>query len=481
MRRTIRAVRGALALAALLPCPAARAADALPAAVLQALKQVNVSAQSVAAYVHEIGAAQPRLAFNAAEPMNPASVMKLVTTYAGLELLGPTFTWRTEIYASQAPQGGVLKGDLFLKGGGDPKLTIENFWLLLRGLRARGIREIHGDLVIDRAYFEVPELDPGKFDQEPLRPYNVGPYPLLVNFKAVRFQFLPDPERGVVQVVPDPALPQLEVQSNIRLTAAGCGDWRGAIKPDIAGTLASAKVSFAGSMPAACGERSWYIGLLSHPQFVYGTFRSVWEEMGGVLRGNWREGPVPAEAKLLTSSESPPMTEVIRDINKFSNNVMARQLFLTLSAEITKLPGRADRSERAVKTWLQEKGLAMPELTMENGSGLSRIERVSARSVGQMLLQAYRSPVMPEFISSMPLLGLDGTMRRAMRAEPLSGQAHIKTGGLNGVRSIAGYVLDRRGRRSAVALIINHPNAHSAYAAQNAFLRWVYERGESAR
>jgi D-alanyl-D-alanine carboxypeptidase/D-alanyl-D-alanine-endopeptidase (penicillin-binding protein 4) len=219
------------------------------------------------------------------------------------------------------------------------------------------------------------------------------------------------------------------------------------------------------------------MALLTHPQYVYAVFRQLWEEMGGTLRGRVREGVVPAGAKPFAVFESPSVAEIVRDMNKYSNNVMARQIFLTLSAETMNQPGRYDRSSRAVQSWLQARGLDIPELVIENGSGLSRSDRISAGSLGRLLIAAYRSSVMPEFIASMPLVAHDGTLRKRMKFDSVAGQAHIKTGSLGDVRSIAGYVLDRTGRRVAVVFIVNHANAGAGQAAQDAVLKWVYEAG----
>jgi D-alanyl-D-alanine carboxypeptidase/D-alanyl-D-alanine-endopeptidase (penicillin-binding protein 4) len=130
-----------------------------------------------------------------------------------------------------------------------------------------------------------------------------------------------------------------------------------------------------------------------------------------------------------------------------------------------------------VQSWLGARGLELPELVIDNGSGLSRAERISAGGLGRLLLAAYRSSVMPEFIASMPLVAHDGTLRKRMKFDSVAGQAHLKTGSLSDVRSIAGYVLDRNGRRHAIAFIVNHPNAGAGQAAQDAVVRWVYESG----
>ena len=173
--------------------------------------------------------------------------------------------------------------------------------------------------------------------------------------------------------------------------------------------------------------------------------------------------------------ESGPLAEIVRDINKFSNNVMARQLYLTLAAELGGAPARGENAYHAIRRWLASKQISAPEFFMENGSGLSRAERMSAASLAALLQAAWTSPVMPEFIASLPVVAADGTMKKRLRGERVAGNAHIKTGLLNDARAIAGYVLDRRGRRHVVVMIVNHPKAPESQAALDALLAWVYE------
>ncbi len=463
-------------LAAALACWASAAlADALPPPVAQALSRAGLPHSAVALYVQEVDGRRPTASFNASRPMNPASTIKLVTAFAALELLGPGYTWKTEAYLLGRLRDDVLDGDLALKGYGDPKLTIENFWLFLRALRARGLREIRGDLVLDRSHFEVADHDPAKFDSEPLRPYNVGADALLVNYKAVRFFFLPQPARQSVAVVPEPKLPQLEVRTSVRLADGPCGDWRAGLRYDLQRSGAGVRASFSGTLPASCGERMWYLAPFPPDEYLHGVFKALWAELGGALHGGVREGQVPAGGTPFATFESPPAADLLRDMNKFSNNVMARQVFLTLSAETLKLPGRYDRSARTVQSWLAARNLDVPELVIENGSGLSRSDRISAEALGRVLVAAYRSPLMPEFIATLPLVAYDGTMKKRLKSDRVSGQAHIKTGSLTDVRSLAGYVLDRNGRRFAVVFLVNHPTAGASQSAQDALLRWVHE------
>ena len=456
--------------------PAAPQGATLPPPVAAALAQAGVPESAIGVYAHEVGATEPFLAVGAERSLNPASVMKLVTTYAALELLGPAYVWPTEVYAAGALQQEVLAGDLILKGYGDPKMTIESFWLLLKNLRSRGVREIRGDLVLDRRYFGgVEAFDPARFDEQPTRPYNTGPDALLVNYKAIRLQFIPETENRTVRITVEPALPQIAIVNNLKFDQGACGDWVARLKLESQGNSQQARLTFNGSYAASCGERARHFSVLGHQQYIHSLFHELWREMGGTFAGGVRDGTA-AGARLLAAVPSQTLSEIVRDVNKYSNNVMARHVFLTLGAVGGGAPATGEKASRAIRQWLTQKDIAAPELVLENGSGLSRIERVSAATMGQLLVNAFRSPVMPELIASMPVVAVDGTMRKRLSGAEVAGQAHIKTGGLSGVRSIAGYVLDAQGRRVAVVLIVNHANAGAAQAAQDALLKWVYDR-----
>jgi D-alanyl-D-alanine carboxypeptidase/D-alanyl-D-alanine-endopeptidase (penicillin-binding protein 4) len=449
-------------------------AQELPAPVLDALKRAGIPAASVGVYAQEVNSGKMLALFNSSTPLNPASTMKLVTSNAALELLGPTFTWKTQAYASGTQQGDVLNGDLIIKGSGDPKLVLENFWLFLRQIRAKGIREIRGNVLLDRSAFEEGFYDPASFDGDPVKPYNAGPDALLLNYKAFGFRFVPDVASGHVKILVDPPVAGYPVLAP-KLTNGDCGDWKGKLQGSFNGT----GTTFGGSYSASCGDRTWYVHpyQMTHAQYFAAVFRQVWTDLGGTLKGDIRNGQAPAGAVLVGEWESTTLPEVIRDINKYSNNVMARQLLLTLAYDIFKLPANPERGARAIKTWLGSKGIDATELVIENGSGLSRVERISANTMGRMLTAAFQSPTMPEFISSMPLVGYDGTMRRRLNTRSVAGNAHIKTGSLNEVRAIAGYVLAASGKRYAVVCIVNHRNAPAAQPAQDALLQWVYEQG----
>ena len=453
----------------------AQTATTLPEPVARALAQAGIPESAVGIYVHEIGADQPVLSVGAERSLNPASTMKLVTTYAGLEMLGPAYVWNTDVLTDGTMNQDVLAGNLYIRGAGDPKLTVESFWLLLRNLRARGVREIRGDLILDRRLFAEEVQDPGAFDDQPTRPYNTGPSALLVNFKAVTLQFIPDAATRSVRIAVEPPLPQVQIINNLKIADGPCGDWVGKLRLESQGNADSARLAFNGTYALDCGEGMRSFSVLGHRQYIGALFTQLWKDLGGTFNGQVRDGATPDQARRLTTARSLSLAEIVRDVNKYSNNVMARQLFLTLGINAG-APATTAGAGNSVKQWLALKGLAVPELVLENGSGLSRIERINARNLGAILLNAYASPVMPELMASLPVAAVDGTLRKRLKSAEVAGQAHVKTGSLSGVRSIAGYVLDAQGNRSVIVFLVNHANAFNAQAAQDALMAWVHNR-----
>lgn len=448
---------------------------ALPESVVSALQVAGIPSQNVGIYVQEAALGGRVLAENNVNtPFNPASTMKLVTTDAALELLGPTFNWKTTAYTDGQQIGNILQGDLIFKGSGDPKLVLENFWLFMRKIRAKGISDIRGNVVLDRSIFDETYDDPSQFDGDPLKPYNVGPDALLLNYKTVTFQFMPDESTGLTRVVVDPPMAGYQVIPP-HTGKGACGDWQSKLQASFDETGAN----FSGTFPAACGEKNWYVNpyTMSSTTYFNAVFRQMWGDLGGTLSGTVKAGIVPVGARFIAEWSSVTLPEVIRDINKYSNNVMARQVLLTIAADILKLPATPERGARAVKSWLVNKGIAANDLVIENGAGLSRNERISARTMGRILASAYQSPTMPELMSSMPLVGFDGTMRNRLKGQGIAGQAHVKTGTLNDVRAIAGYVLAASGKYYVVVCLINHEYASRGQAAQDALLQWVYANG----
>ena len=421
--------------------------------------------------VNSTSASKPRLSHRVSAPMQSASVIKLATTFAALELLGPAYTWATPVFIDGAVREGVLYGNVYIQGQGDPKLVLERMWLLLRRLQGAGIASIRGDIVLDRSAFEVPESDPGAFDGEPLRPYNASPDALLLNYKSLVMTFTPAPGGNVAHVQYDPPLAGVQTQDTVVLSATACNDYRATLKPDFSDPL---RIRFTGSYPLSCGERVWPVAYSDPANFAPRAVQGLWGTMDGKLSGSVRFGNVPARLvseKPLFEVRSAPLAEIIRDINKFSNNVMAQQLFLTLGRDSNGSVGSFPASRFVIQRWWQERITQDEPLNVDNGSGLSRTERISAQALGRLLQSAYRSPLMPELISSLPISGIDGTMKRSKSNS--QGSAHLKTGSINGVTAIAGFVHATSGKHYVLVALVNHPNAPAARAAFDALVDWT--------
>jgi len=458
----------------------ALASSRLPPEVEAAFTAACVPSNAVAIVVEKLDEPHSGLRLlseNATLPMNPASVMKLFTTSAALDLLGPASTWRTEFRAAKQPVDGVLDGPLYLKGSGDPKLNLEQFWLLLRQLRLKGVRDIRGNLLLDRSLFALPPHDPAAFDGKPLRPYNAGADALLINLNALSLLLVPDEAGKRVAVLLETPDAKLDMKNRLLPVNGECGDWREKIVVKVEG----ATLELSGRYPQSCGERRLNLSPLSGDAQVEGLFRALWSELGGTFEGKVASGLASEGSFVIAGQDSPPLAEAVRDTNKFSNNVMARQIFLALSAGTP--PATYEKSAARLREWLTAKGINAPELIIENGAGLSRNDLVSAETLAALLRSVWKSPTMPEMMASLPIAGEDGTMKKRGSGNGLGrgdvcGRAYLKTGYIEGVRALAGYLLDLRGERWLLVAMVNHPNAVRAKEGMDRLVEWVIRYGE---
>jgi serine-type D-Ala-D-Ala carboxypeptidase/endopeptidase (penicillin-binding protein 4) len=449
----------------------------LPRAVGRAFLDAGIPLNHVGIVVQDTAKPRPLFAYDAYRARSPASVMKLVTTFAALELLGPGYRWKTEAYLGGPLVDGELHGDLLLKGYGDPKITVEQWQSFIAQLRGNGLTAVDGDLVLDRSRFALPPHDAGAFDHEPLKPYNVGPDALLVNFKSLRLSLAPDAAGTGVSLHAEPPLDVVTLGAPPPVSNDDCTSGRSHAAPSIDDHGDRAAVVFNGIYPISCGERDWWIAMLDHPHYVHAMFETYFRAAGGRFDGGLSERRVPAGASPFAVLESPPLADIVRDVNKLSNNVMARQIFLTLATASSAPPATPAKAVDAVRHWLARRKLAMPGLVLENGSGLSRRERSTPIGLNRLLMAADASAVHYEFENSLAVAAIDGTVERRFRKDDVAGQALLKTGSLEGVRALAGYVLDPNGRRFTVVAIVNDANAARSRPALDFLVEWVYRNG----
>jgi D-alanyl-D-alanine carboxypeptidase/D-alanyl-D-alanine-endopeptidase (penicillin-binding protein 4) len=425
-------------------------------------------------------------------PMQPASTMKLVTTLVGLETLGPVFRGRTELRSSGDVVKGVLKGDLVLKGGADADFSGEVLEKMLQALRNQGINRIAGNLVLDRSLFSPARSDVGlaPFDEAPEAYYNVIPDALLVNKNMLQIDMRSTASK--LQLVMQPPLDKVSVGSDMKLVDADCAKWEDGWKlPEAApGKGGKLKVVLHGTFPKNCAK-GYSINVVDRQDYVGRLFRGTWKKLGGSFGGDVIEGIAAPDARLLAEHASRALPEVIRDINKPSDNALARTVFLSLgSLEADPVLGSrpiafatADttqaRADMAVRNWLRRQGVNDAGLVIENGSGLSRLERISAGQMGALLKAGLRSDWAPEFQASMPIVAVDGTMRKRLKDSPAAGHARMKTGTLTNVVAIAGYVRDALGQQCVVVAMINSDQANDGKgrAVLDALVDWVARLG----
>jgi D-alanyl-D-alanine carboxypeptidase/D-alanyl-D-alanine-endopeptidase (penicillin-binding protein 4) len=454
---------------------AAQSERAMSDGAERAIEAAGIDPSQYGMVVRPLGRGTLSASHNGQKPLNPASTMKLVTTHASMALLGSDYRWITSVYTTAPLEGDAMTGDLIIKGGGDPKLVIEDMTELVGKLRLSGLREIRGDLIVDDSLYAAGPEQLEAFDGDSSQPYNVRPYAALMNFKATRF--LIDPRSREVTL--DPPLADVRIDNQVKVLQGKCRpNSTGFSIDDAVGPEMRPLIRITGTQVRACGDQHFYAAALSHRQFIHGIFKAAWKSSGGVFTGTTRVEPGAAQGAPYYEWHSPrTLTDVVRDVNKYSNNVMARMLLLQIAAHNQHSPATLDDARRVVKQWYANQGLPMKSLVLENGSGLSRIERISADDLTAVLAHADGSIHAAAFEDSLPQVGIDGTMRTRLRRHPVAGNAFIKTGTLRDVRAIAGYVTAESGERYAVALLINGPRAEGARKAQDALLRWVYQNG----
>lgn len=424
---------------------------------------------------------------NGNTPFVMASTAKIVTSLAALNLLGLRWRWRTHAFATGPIHGGRLLGDLLIVGGGNPRLTVPELRQWLRQLRHQGLAEVRGDLVVDRSAFHLQSQDHIGTPTPGLdRPHHARPDGLGVAAGVVRVQLQPSRARAA-EVSSDPPL-DVSRLSNRMVNGPACqAHLRWA---DQAGPL---HLLVDGQWAPACGLRQFQLPVPDGTSLAAPMVAGLWRELGGRLTGRVREGDLSAghadgqrlpllgsdgEPLLpLSTHLSPPLPEVIHEINKTSDNVGARHLMLSLARGFPTQSATLARARDRLHQWLQRQGLTRGDIELDNGSGLSRAERGKPVALVHLLRRAWADDEMRAFVESLPVAGVDGTLAHRLQGGAAQGQAFLKTGTLLDTRALAGYVRARSGRVHAVAVFVNHPEAARAMPAIDAVIEHLALRG----
>jgi D-alanyl-D-alanine carboxypeptidase/D-alanyl-D-alanine-endopeptidase (penicillin-binding protein 4) len=452
-------------LAALLACSAAAQATP-PEPVQQALQSAGLPESALAYAAVPLGHHGRAVGWQATRPMQPGSTMKLVTSIVALDVLGPNHRGFTELVSAAprrpGPDGDVLDGDLVLRGGGDVELGVPQLWALLMELRESGVRELRGDVLLDRSRYDPPRADLGlpPFDSAPEFPYNVIPDALNVAGSLLPLKLQATADGVVATTVP--ALDGLVIDARgMALVDARCADWDDHWKPATTAREGGiTTITLHGAFPRACTARP-ALQLLDRDELAERLLRTLWRGLGGRFTGRVREGTALAGAAVLARRQGRPWGELMRPLNKISDNAWTRVLFheLGVAAPAGTAGPTAQRADSLLRDWLRRERIDAAALVSDNGSGLSRSERVSAQLLAEMLRAAWQGRHRHDLLATLPTVGVDGTMRLRLRESPATGWARLKTGTLRNVVGLAGVMRDGDGREWAVAMLINDEGA----------------------
>jgi serine-type D-Ala-D-Ala carboxypeptidase/endopeptidase (penicillin-binding protein 4) len=452
------------------------ATTTVPDPVQAALAKAGLPDSSLGYVLQPLDGSRPALQRRADDAMAPASTMKLVTATVALDQLGINHRGRTELLAAAAPANGVIEGPLILRGGADPDLDWPALWWLLRQLRESGVREIRGGLVIDRTLFSPTRFDVGlpPFDDAPELGYNVIPDALHLNGSLLDFEL--QATAGGVTARTLPALPGLVVDAGaMTLSSRPCKDWDEDWKPAAVQPAGDGLVlKLQGAFPAGCRQRA-PLQIVDRQWLAARTLRQFWTELGGTLGPGDTEAAAPPGAVVLATHRGRPLAEVLRGVMKSSDNALTRLTYLQLGAQAAR-PGEPTlaAAERVVRDWLAAHRIDATTLVLENGSGLSRSERVSPALLAGLLRAGQAGQQAPELLATLPVAGVDGTLSRRLKDGPAAGQARLKTGTLRDAVGLAGFVPDASGKPWVFVALLNHPEAAAkGRPVLDALVNWV--------
>lgn len=482
-RRRAALRRGAGAAAAVL-LPGAWAQAPLRGGGEALLRASGLPAASLGAYARALdgapGDAAPRVALNPEKRFQLASTTKLVTSMAALDLLGPRFRWRTLAFTRGTLMQGRLVGDLWIVGGGNAVLSSADLQAWMAEWRRLGLREIIGDVVLDRFAFRLQASDHEHTPTPaPDRPHHAWPDALTLDEGRLRLVLGPSRD-GRPAVRLEPPLAGVRID-RAGVGGSGCSAWARWSDP----VDGEPRVVVQGSLGPRCGAREQVLAPLPHAEFTARAIAGLWREAGGQLHGRVLDKSRPDRAGLMPEGPdgelqlpfsthiSPPLPELLREINKTSDNLAARNLMLALSRGFPHQPATLAAAQARMREWLARQGIAPGDIEIENGSGLSRAERAKPRAFVDLLARAWQTRQAASLIDSLPVAGVDGTLEHRMTRGAAAGQAHLKTGTLLDTRALAGYVKSRSGRTYAVAALVNHPDAGRATPALDALIEWL--------
>ena len=385
--------------------------------------------------------------------LKPASNVKLLTTLAALKYLGPDYTFKTRFYVDGPVQNGILNGNLYVKGFGDPKLVSEQLWFIANTLKRAGFRRVLGRLVIDDTYFdEIRQIKNGAKNRGG-RAYDALLGALSVNFNTTAIYVKPAQKAGLMpRVTVDPDNSYIRVSNKAVTVASGQPMSLKVFR--VPGKYDDAIV-IEGNIPMHMTERRYYRNISYPRQYAAALLRRFLKERGIIIKGGNQYRKAPPEVREILVYESRPLRTIVSDLNRMSNNFVAEQILKTMAAELKGSPGTTDKGLELLGNFLKEIGITN-HYKLVNGSGLSPDNQMTAAQLTEILKYGYRNfNLFPEYVSSMGIVGVDGTVDFRLKNTVAQGRVRAKTGSLTGVATLSGYLNTLQNETLAFSFLMN--------------------------
>jgi serine-type D-Ala-D-Ala carboxypeptidase/endopeptidase (penicillin-binding protein 4) len=458
------------------------------AAPLEAFRRAGVPLADVSLFAIPVDQGDAIIAHNAESPFILASTAKLITTMAALDILGPSYRWRTSAFLNGTLADGVLTGDLLLVGGGDPMLSSDKLVAWFALMQKRGLKEISGNIVLDRRRFALVDKDHVNTPKPAWHnPHHAQPDGFVIDEGVLKVNIAPTSAGKTITL--EPAIEGIEVIDQTKVVAR-CSLVKTSLAVDFEEASQNRKLIVSGDWAQDCSPHKLAIHPWDQTEYSRAAILAAWRQAGGKILGSVVEAPPPSPPvkrkrnakpmkapkprKPFLTLDSKPLSESVRETNKWSNNLVSRHLLLSMSKGFPREVATLQNAQQILGEWLLRKTVTPEDMIVENGSGLSRGERGKTRHFGLLLKDAWTASYDKDFKASLPIVGVDGTMGSRLRNSAVAGKAFIKTGTLTDVRSVAGYVTTKDGRNIAAVAIVNHANASRAVVALDAFIEWLH-------
>jgi D-alanyl-D-alanine carboxypeptidase/D-alanyl-D-alanine-endopeptidase (penicillin-binding protein 4) len=423
-------------------------------------KDLNKSLDKVISQ-HSIGRGQVGLAvidlqkneliygLNENKDLTPASITKIVTAAAVLQKIGAGTKLQTGLYSAAPVKDGVLKGDLLLKGGGDSGFVSESMWFLVNELMRTGIKKVEGDVLVDDTDFDSVRADPSRDPERVDRAYDAPVGAMSFNWNSISIFIRPGEAGKPPQVYLDPIDNGFTVVNRAKTTSSGGNNLE--VSRD------GNKITVNGSIGVNANEVPVYKNIDDPVEWSGRNLIFFLSQRGITVGGKARPGERTPEMKLLAKADSKPIALAVADMMKFSNNYVAEMLTKNLAAH--KAPTETASLEagmKVVRSTLAEMGIPESRFTLVNPSGLSRRNKMKAADMAKVLAASYRHfPSFAEYLTALPMAGIDGTLKNRMKNSAGQGWVRAKTGLLTGVVGLAGYAGRKDGSVRAFVFIFN--------------------------